>query len=398
MATNTFITPSFVQDAANEAALLLYGNIVTPALVSRDIERMGMIDKSGGSVTIRLRPTLSGNLEETSKGATTLAASNYTETSVEVDLTKYVWEKVELKTHEATFNARDFTYHYSEPAIGGIAQQIELFFLRRISGGFARNMSGTAGSAPVNVADIMAARKMLLDNNVPQNARKVGILGTTAESNFLQIDNFVRNDYGTDSALALTEALLTRRYGIDWYMSQNSGTFSQGDVAGTVLGKGAVSAAATTFTLDGFTNATGIVREGTSFTVSGDTTVYTLTADIDKVGNELIVPAGSFTTAAGGSTVVTGWADNAAVTFETAHTQDVIYVPNAVAGAILAPAPLPGAVSATGSFTIGDVTVSVRLTFHASTDTSSGAISTVLYDTFIGCQVIRDEMGVIVQA
>lgn len=386
---NTFLTSDFMQAAAQDAAILLNGEIVAPNLVQRELEGrlaggVPTVSKSGGSVSVKYRPVLSANLDESSAGATTLSSTDNTQQSVLVDATNYVYIKQPITTKEATYDINAFTEEIVAPAVAGMAETIDEFFIRRIAGGFARNLSGTAGTAASTAAHIVAARKVLNDNKAPSQNR-VALLGTQAESNFLQLDNFVNADYGQDGPNAMREAMLARRYGISWYMDQHAGTFDQGDVAGTVLVDGAATAGATTIHVDGFTAATGTVKEGTRFTVAGTATVYTVTADTAIANNEATLPI---------YPALTANEDNEdAITFQTAFTEDVIFNGGAVAGAIIAPAPLMGTPSAVAEYE----GMSVRVTFDSSTSGSNGAVDNVLIDAYIGCRVIRPEMGVILQ-
>lgn len=381
---NAFLTSDFVFGATRLAAALLSKNLVAASLVSRDVEEKFRTMKTGGSVSVKYRPTLTANLDESTAGQTTLSTEDNAQESVLVDATNYVYHKQSITTSESTFSLDNFQRDVLEPAVLAVRHTIDSFFIRRISGGFARNLAGTAGTAPSTVAHIVAGRKTYVDNNGNLSARLVSILGSAAESSFLQLDHFANRDYGDDNAPALRRAKLNPLYGIEFYMDQNAGTFEQGDVAGTVLAAGG-SQTGTTLNVDGFTAATGTVREGTRFTIASVSGTYTVTADTAIASNAAALP---ITPALASSP-----ADNAAITFGTAPTSDVIYAPEAVAGAIVAPTPLMNGRSAAATFN----NVSVRITFDSTTSGSSGAVDTMLIDAYIGCRVIRNELGLIFQ-
>lgn len=382
---NVFQNPTFLEEVASDAAILLSSNLTAANLIPRQIEGRLQTSKTGGSVNVRVFGADTANTQDHSSGTAALSTTDATETTVAVDARHYVYIRKKIDTLEKTHQVADITRELTMPAMIGIAEAVDQYLIRRIAGGFAPNLTGTAGTAPSTLAHVGTARKKLNDNKAATSPR-VGIIGTAAENSFLQLDAFTNADYGQNRPMALREATLGRLFGIDWYMSQNAGTFNQGDVAGTVLANGAGTAADTTVALDGFTASTGTVREGTRFTVAGDSTTYTVTADTAIASNAVaampVTPA-----------VVTGWADNAAVTFETAFTSDVIFNPQGVAGAIVAPSPLAMA-SSVGSFD----GLSVRVSFESTiTDASSGAADYILYDVYVGGRVLKAANGVVMQ-
>lgn len=391
---NTFLTSDFVVNAARDAAILLSANLVASNLVSRQIEGAlrgaPTVGPSGGSVQVKVIAADTANTQDHTGTPSALTVTDVTESAVTVNCLHYVYIKKSLNVKEKTWELDDFTRKFTAPAMVGIANEVDQYLIRRITGGFARNLSGTAGTDPSTTSNILAARKVLQDNLVPV-APRVAILGTQAEASFLGIDQFTNRDYGEDGADALRRAALSTRYGVNWYVDQNVGTFVQGDVAGTVLTNGAGTVGASSLAVDGFDAATGTVREGTAFTVAGDSTRYVVTDDTAIVSNAAtlpIAPVASANIAAGGTS-----GDNAAITFETPFTQDCVFHPGMVAGAIVAPQPLMSQ-SAVASFN----GLSVRVSFESTiSDGTVGSGDFVLYDVYCGGKVIRPEGGVIMQ-
>tara|TARA_R110000868_G_scaffold176609_4_gene414489 strand:- start:2110 stop:3276 length:1167 start_codon:yes stop_codon:yes gene_type:complete len=385
---NTFLTPDFVVNAAQDAALILSANLVASNLVSRQFEQLlaggvPTVGPSGGSVDVKIIGADTANTQNHRLTPGALTVSDVTETSVRVEALHYVYVKKKLNTKEKTYELDNFSAKYTMPAMVGIANEIDSFMIRKIAGGFARNISGTAGTAASSTAHILACRKVLQDNLVPL-APRVAIIGTTSESSFLGLDHFVNRDYGEDGATALRQAAMSTRYGINWFVDQNVGTFSYGYTTGTILSNGALTSG-TTATVDGFTAATGTVNEGARFKISGDTQEYVVTADTDIVGNAAALPVYP--------AIGTGWADGAAVTFQTAHTEDVVFHPGMVAGAVIAPAALMSN-SAVGGFD----GLSIRVSFESTTsDSTVGAADFVLYDVYVGAKVTRPEGGAVLQ-
>lgn len=386
---NTLLTSDFLFKAAENFAMILSSNMVASQLVSRTIENqvngVPTVGKSGGTVSVKVLGADVANEQNHRQGTSALTTTDVTETSVKVDALDYFYVRKKLDTLEGTWSLDNFTQTYVIPAAVGIAEKVDQFMIRKIAGGFAPYIAGTAGTAPSTAAHIIAGRKVLQDNRVPQQPR-VGLIGTAAEASFLALPQFVNSDYGEDNSTNLRAAALSQKYGINWFVDQNVGTHANGDVAGTVLSVGAGVVGAKTSSMDAFTAATGKIHEGTRFTVAGDATVYHVTRDAFIASNAAsgveIAPA-----------IVTGWADNAEVTFLTAYTQDVLFHPGMVAGAIVAPTPLMNN-SQVASFN----GISVRLSVESTiSDATSGAADFILMDVYCGGKVIRSEGGVILQ-
>jgi len=385
---NSFLTSEFKFNAANAAAMILSSNMVASNLVSHEIEAqikgVPSVGPSGGSVKVKVIGADVANEQDHRQGTSALTTTDANETEVNVDCLNYFYVKKKLDTLEGTWQLDDFVKKMIIPATIGLAEKIDQFMIRKIAGGFARNVTGTAGTAASTATHIINARKTLQDAKVPGFPR-VGLIGTTVEASFLGLKEFVNKDYGSVNDSNLAAALLSNKYGINWFVDQNVGTFNYGDTAGSVLANGAVTTGALTANFDAFTAATGTVYEGTRFKVAGDTTEYVTTRDAFIASNAVDLP---FYPA-----VVTGWSDNAAVTFQTAHTSDTIFHPGMVAGAVVAPRPL---MNNSDIATFGGL--SVRLTFESTiTDGTSGAADFMLLDVYAGGKVIRPEGGTIMQ-
>lgn len=382
---NIFATSSHVLGATRLAAAILNAQCVAAGLVNRDVEAQFRTLKTGGTVNVRYRPRLAATLDEDNKGQTTLSVTDNQQSTVPVDATNYVYVYQRIPSHESTFSLENFARDVIAPAMEGMKRTIDQFFIRRIAGGFARNLVGTAGTNPSTEAHIANGYKEYIDNEGPLNRGPLtSIIGSAAMTAYSQLDIFKSRDYGEANASALENARLGRKHNIDFYMDQNAGTFEQGDEAGTVLVNGG-SQTGTTLNVDGFTAASGVIRQGTRITIASVSGTYTVTEDVDIASNAAaltITPA-----------LASSPADNAAITFETAFTQDVIFHPDAVAGAIVAPEPLMAPTSQVATFE----NISMRMTLESTTAGANGAADLVLFDAFIGCNVIRPEMGLVYQ-
>lgn len=367
-----------INEVVRDSVIVLQDNAVASNLVQRSAIEGQFANKVGKTIKVKTIPDLGTADEFTS----TTSSSDVSEPYREITMEKHFYKKVELTSDEKTYSIDDFNALISGPMALSLKEGIDSYFVDKISAGFARNLTGTAGSAPVDVDDILSGKKAILDARGTFR-NMAGLIGTTAEKALLQVATFISADYGPERPQALRESSLGRLHGVSWFTDQNVGTSSRGDVAGTVLVDGAVTAGATSITMDAFTNATGTVKEGTRFTVVGSLLVYTVQNDAIKAGNEVtlqVFPAFN-----------ANISDNAAVTFLTAHTQDVIFNTNSVYGAIIAPQAFQNGASAVANLD----GMSLRASFFADQSTLKEYF---ILDCYAGCKVIHPSSGAVIQA
>lgn len=373
---NTFITPSLV---ARDAAISLSNRLLVGNLVTRDKEGMFTAAKIGDAVTVTVPPAVSDASEFTSS----TVASDMTETEIDLTLEKHFYKRVDLTSKQKSLELSDFTRLVTVPAVLGIQESIDKFFLRNMQV-FRKNLAGTIGNRPSTVAHYVAGMKVLNDNKVVSGGR-IALIDTTVESSLLQIAQFTSSDYGADGPDALKEGYVGRRFGLTFFRDANLGAFSRSaaanDIAGTVLVDGTVAAGEDELHIDGITSTTGTIYAGTVFTIAGDSTRYVVRKDADIASNEVTLTI---------SPVLAAQAtDEAAITFEAAGYSNIIYHPNAVAGAIVAPTPLAGGNSVVESFN----GVSIRVSMDSSLTTLADI---VVYDVYVGCRVIQPDGGCLV--
>lgn len=373
MSTNTFkLTAKVVRDAA----IILSENLVCANLCNREIESQ-FAEKVGDSVDVKVIPDLGAADEFT--GTTT--AANLTETSTTVKLEKHFYKRIDLTSRELSLSVDDFALQVAGPSLLAIARSVDAFFLAKWAGSFARYLTGTAGNSPVTIAQLLAGRKAIIDNLAPYR-NMAGIIDTTAETAFLQLNQFTSADYGPERPMAIREGALGKMHGAAFFTSQNALTsFNRGDIAGTVTVAGA-GQTGTSINVTAFTAATGTVKEGTRLTAAGLTGTYTVVEDATIASNAATL---KLDRAMNASPTNTG-----AVTFETAFKQNVLYNTRSVAGAVIAPAPLAGM----DSFVQGYNGLSVRM----SMDGALGSLSnSLVVDVFAGARAIYPKAGVVFQ-
>ncbi len=117
-----------------------------------------------------------------------------TDTSTSVNITIGTWSYVAMAVETATAKQsyKDLIELYAPEMGYALALAVD-DDLAALPDDFATNIVGTLGSLPT-YEQFLEARRKLNDANVPRKGR-VGIFSPMAEEGFLQLDQFIRNDY-----------------------------------------------------------------------------------------------------------------------------------------------------------------------------------------------------------
>lgn len=310
---NTLLTPQII---AREALANLYAQTVMLPLVHRDFS--SEYAKVGDTVTIRKPATFTAADFAT---AGSISVQNVTETSTSVVMDQHYDVSFAVTSSELSLDIEDFSMQFLQPAMEAHAQKIDQLLLGLYTDCYVT--SGTAGTTPGTVADVLAVRQLLNEANVPMMDRRF-VINPAADAKVLAQEAFSNVQWNpTANADALNEASIGRKFGFDFYSGQNVVDHANGTIAstGTFAIDGTVTAGATSVIVDG-TTVTGTWKKGSLFTVAGDTTVYMLTADATAAANEIdidFLPA------------TAGMADGAVVTRVAAHAANLAFHKNAFA-------------------------------------------------------------------
>lgn len=370
---NTFLNTSLV---VRDASVILADNLVMANLCNRNHEQK-FAEKVGSTIAIKVPPVQTAR-DFIDDGSVT--DNNITETDVDLALSEQPYVAHTLTTSQKTLSLDDFAVVVTQPAVMAIRDAIDAFVAKQAVRGFAVYVAGTEGNNPSSLAHIAAGRKVLQDNGCPM-AERIAVVNTTAEASFLQLTQFTSADYGADRPNGLREASMGRLYGIDWFADQNMVTHTRGDVTNATNVYGAGQSGSTLNIDNGSGSSTGTIREGSRFTINADTTVYTVLADVTAA-------AGAFACSISPDLAATP-SDNAAITWKTALTGNIIYTRNALAAAIVPPAPL--AVGSSSAYYNG---VGIRVSLSSSTVNLSDQI---VYDTYCGAIVTQRKGGCVLQ-
>lgn len=137
---------------------------------------------------------------------------------------------------------------------------------------------GTAGTAPFStVATATEARRVLSTQLAPIDMRRI-VIDPTAESQALQLAAFSNLEQTGDQAVKI-EGTLGRKFGFDFYMSQNVQTHTTGTASalGVVVGS-TTAVGISTLAIKAAASIVGdtTVVIGDVFTIAGDSQTYTV--------------------------------------------------------------------------------------------------------------------------
>jgi len=367
--SNTFLTST---DVSRDAGLILQDNLLVGLMGNRSVETK-FNGKVGSTVYVKVPPIATAS--ELAVGGTT-NVDDITESRVPVVVEKHIYIKKEVTSEELTYSLDDFNALVQYPVIDALVLKAETYFLEKLCGGFAQNLAGTAGNQPSTLAHIVAAEKKIFDNKANEN-QLVSIISSTAHASLLQATVFTSSDYGPNRPSALVSNSLGKMAGMDFFRSPYSGTYTRGDITGSVTASG--TAAAATCSLASLSSSTGTIYAGTRFVVAGDATIYTVMENATIASNAVAALSIYPVLATSPST--------AAVTFETAFKHNVVFNPVAFALAMVTPPAVGAGVS---------VASSKGISIRVSSNFDQSYLKNIwTWDFYIGARVVQPKYGCI---
>lgn len=248
---------------AQESLAVLEENLVAANLVHRDFENT--LAQYGDTVNCR-RPN---RFEPYRKDlADNVTVQDATAVNVPVVLNQHVHTSFMIKDGEESKALTDLIAEYIQPAVKGMARWTDRMVLGQY-GQFIQNSAGQLGGLTGTTAKsyVIAARKKAETLKWPDEVRPL-ITNQNAEANLLNTDLFVAANQSGDGGTALQTARLGRKFGFEFYMSQQMGMIGAGNTikTGAINNASGYPAGTTVLTVDGFTNA---VTTGSWVTVDG---------------------------------------------------------------------------------------------------------------------------------
>lgn len=271
---------------AQEGIAILAEEMVAGNLVHRDFE--AEVAEFGDVVNTR-KPNEFTAKRKTDADNVTIQDSISTNVAVRLD--QHVHTSFLIKDGERSKSFQDLIVTYLNPAMLAMARHTDQIVLAQ----WAQLLQNQAGqlNAGATKNSLIATRKVLNDNKVPQQTRYQA-LTTQAESDYLDIDNFMTADKIGDDGTALREAGLGRKFGIWLLLSQNMSDIGVGNtiVVSTLINNaGGYPVGQTVLTVDGGTAAADAPL-GAYLTIVGDETPLQISAIVGDPVTEITLVDG----------------------------------------------------------------------------------------------------------
>lgn len=254
---------------AQEALMVLEANTVMLPLVHRDFSTL--IAKQGDIINTR-RP---GQMTPQRKvDGDTITFQRPTADNVAIPLDQHIHTSFIVYDGEETKGMQSLIDTYLTPAVESISQQIDqLLLMQQYS--FLDNGVGDFVNAP-DEDDVIAVREKMNTNKCPVQGRSM-IVTPATEGDLLSVTQFVEADQLGDDGSALREGALGKKYGINFYMSQNCPQIASGNTVtlGAVNYSSGYAAGSTSIVMDGFSPVPVV---GEWLTIAGDDTPQLVTA------------------------------------------------------------------------------------------------------------------------
>lgn len=268
---------------AQEAMILLQKNLGLAGRVHRGYDKEPQA--KGSTIQIRRPSTFVATDVNPATGGTTQNLN-----PEEVSITLNQWKEVKFGLSERELSATQETIieEHIAPATYAVADAID-----QAIAALYKKVPWVAATI-ADVATILSARKVLVDNGVPLKGPNIHcMLGSTAEAALLGLQAFTQyQGAGEEAVQTMLSASLGRKFGVEFFTSQNTPSFTSGthaDTAGVCSG----TAGAETLTITGLTTGQTVVA-GDSFSIAGDAQRYVFTENKTVASPGTITSVGIF--------------------------------------------------------------------------------------------------------
>jgi hypothetical protein len=364
---NTFITPTVV---ANEFLMQLESALVMGNLVHRGFSKEFV--KVGDTITVKRPATFTA--EPVQSG---MSVQGVTESSISLKIDHRDGVLVAYTAEDASLKIKDFNEQITIPAVRAIAEKVDtnlMALARDIP--YVREQSATAV-----LADLALLSADLSTRKVPTSQRAL-VLDPMSYAKYMSIEA-IASLAARGNTDAVANGLFERAMGFDIGMSQQVAT--EGTLVGSLTGCSTptpVALGAITMTVTDTDATTGLLPHGYTFTIAGDTQVYTLTADATQTATGCVIYfAPGIQIAISGAKLITG---ETVVT--SGKTTSLAFHKNAIALVTVPEAPSQACPSKV-LFSNG---LNVMLTYERDT---TNHIDTMLFEILYGVKVLDPRMA-----
>lgn len=272
----------------SQAMMILRGATIMPRLVSTEYQSEAAT--KGSSIDVPKDPVVT--TRDVVPGANQIAADAITPGIVQIPLDFWKEAPFQMTDNDILKAQLGTLPSTARSAVASLAAAINsyLFSMYKSVYGFI----GTAGSPPFagttpTPADATQCRKLLNIQLAPINARRM-VLDPEAAANALNLGAFQDASKSADS-MVVTDAVLGRKIGFDWYEDQQVPVHTAGTIASALIAKASTAQAI------GLTNIVCTsdddidLLEGDIISFAGSTQTYVVTADTARTGaGDVTVP------------------------------------------------------------------------------------------------------------
>jgi hypothetical protein len=287
---------------AQEALMILENNMVYGNLVYRDFE--DKIAEYGDVVNAHRPGTFEMKRKTDDDEVDTQTASS---TKVPVPLDQWLHISFIIKDGELSKGFTNLLNYHLRPALIAHAEGVDQIIAGQVYQ-FLGNCVGKLGTG-VGKSTLVAAREKANDLKIPMNGRILA-LSSASEGDVLDTDALVKANEVGDAGLAVKQAILGMRFGMNILMAQNTPSIVAGNTttAGAVNLSAGYAAGTTVIACDGF--GAGECAAGWWVTIAGDMTPQFVTAVNNATPTQLTVSPG-LRSAVANDAVITAYAPGA---------------------------------------------------------------------------------------
>lgn len=233
------------QKWAAESLMVLLSNTIMLPLVHQDFKNE--VAREGDVVNTRRPGTFEAKRK---KDGDDVVSDDPTATNVKVTLDQHIYESFIVYDVAESTSFVDLLTMYIQPAMDSIAQIVDQI-LHAQAYNFLGNTVGKLGVAP-DETTVIALREKMNENKVPMAGRNCVITPST-EGDLLEVTQFVNANQVGDDGSAMREGNVGRKFGINFFMTQNALNVPSGNTVktGLVNNVGGYAAGATSIVTDG---------------------------------------------------------------------------------------------------------------------------------------------------
>lgn len=360
---------------AREGLIILEANVVAGQLIHRNFE--DEVASFGTVINMHRPSTFTSKLKVNITDNVTVQDADTDKVTLTLNRHEHISFLVYDLERQKAF--KDLIDEHLAPAMIAIANEIDSAIIHQYTE-FLPNAVGALGGG-MSKTTFLAGRKKLNDLKCPMMGRWA-LMSSQAETEMLDIADFVSAEQKGDDGTALREASLGRIYGIDTFMDQNVPDVTVPDTSGAVNnGAGYDAGHQDVIVVDGFV---GILPVGIHLTIAGNTGSAVIREQFDTAGNttsfQLDRP------------LVSAVVDDAVITVGDTGSYNLFGIKNAITTAVR-PLPMPKEGTGVSSGIANWRGYSIRIIMSYDANKQAHLVTV---DTLFGVKTLDERLAVVV--